>query len=152
MNLGGAQTTTGVASVLENADDDAVDPHLERIKNAAGEEDSDEEVLYAGSCFYYLFFIYFAPSIHHITSLQDEDFVADKDDGGSPSDDSDEEESDASESGNDKVISFLFSLNAFVTIGGVLFLFFFDVRREMPVLDITCMCSSTSMDYFHHIL
>jgi len=57
MNLGGGQTTTGVASVLENADDDAVDPHLERIKNAAGEEDSDEEVLYAGFCFYYLLFI-----------------------------------------------------------------------------------------------
>ncbi|XP_020259196.1 FACT complex subunit SSRP1-like [Asparagus officinalis] len=75
MNLGGTQTTNGVASVLENDDDDAVDPHLERIKNAAGGEDSDEE---------------------------DEDFVADKDDGGSPSDDSEEEESDASESGNEK--------------------------------------------------
>ena len=34
--------------------------------------------------------------------LQDEDFVIDKDDGGSPTDDSGEEESDASESGDEK--------------------------------------------------
>lgn len=74
MNLGDAQGTSGVAAVLENSDDEAVDPHLERIKNAreggAG-EDSDEE---------------------------DEDFVAEKDDAGSPTDDSEEEKSDASES------------------------------------------------------
>ncbi|KAF8408055.1 hypothetical protein HHK36_007196 [Tetracentron sinense] len=67
--------TAGVAAVLQNDDDDAVDPHLERIKNAAGGDESDEE---------------------------DEDFVADKDDGGSPTDDSGEEESDASESGHVK--------------------------------------------------
>ncbi|KAJ9152545.1 hypothetical protein P3X46_026103 [Hevea brasiliensis] len=74
MNLGDMQTTNGVAAVLQNEDDDAVDPHLERIKNEAGDE-SDEE---------------------------DEDFVADKDDEGSPTDDSGEEESDASESGDEK--------------------------------------------------
>ncbi|KAL7238431.1 hypothetical protein ACSBR2_004518 [Camellia fascicularis] len=56
-------------------DDDAVDPHLERIKNAVGDDESDEE---------------------------DEDFVADRDDGGSPTDDSGEEESDASDSGGEK--------------------------------------------------
>lgn len=39
-----------------------------------------------------------------MTFLQDEDFVADKDDGGSPSDDSEEEESDASESGDEKEV------------------------------------------------
>lgn len=74
MNLGGGQTANGVSSLFDNDDDDAVDPHLERIRNAAGGEDSDEE---------------------------DEDFVADKDDGGSPSDESGEEESDASESGGE---------------------------------------------------
>lgn len=37
-------------------------------------------------------------------SFQDEDFVAEKDDGGSPTDDSGEE-SDASESGDDKEVS-----------------------------------------------
>ncbi|XXG64352.1 hypothetical protein AAC387_Pa05g2330 [Persea americana] len=75
MNLAEGQTTDSVAAVLQNDDDDAVDPHLERIKNEAGGEESDEE---------------------------DEDFVAEKDDGGSPTDDSGEEESDASESGDDK--------------------------------------------------
>lgn len=44
MNLGDAKTTNTVAAVLDNDDDDAVDPHLERIKNAAGGEESDEEV------------------------------------------------------------------------------------------------------------
>ncbi|WOL08146.1 FACT complex subunit SSRP1 [Canna indica] len=73
LNLGEAQTTNGVTA-LQDDDDDAVDPHLERIKNAAGDE-SDEE---------------------------DEDFVVEKDDGGSPTDDSGEEESDASESGDEK--------------------------------------------------
>ena len=44
MNLGDAQPgSVGMAKVLENDDDDAVDPHLERIKNEAGDE-SDEEV------------------------------------------------------------------------------------------------------------
>ncbi|XP_054800044.1 FACT complex subunit SSRP1 [Prosopis cineraria] len=72
MNLGGVQATDGVAAVLQEDDDDAVDPHLERIKNAAGGDESDEE---------------------------DEDFVADEDDSGSPTDDSGEDESDASEGG-----------------------------------------------------
>lgn len=40
--------------------------------------------------------------------MQDEDFVADKDDGGSPTDDSGEEESDASESGGEKEVAILF--------------------------------------------
>ncbi|KAL0381072.1 UNVERIFIED_CONTAM: FACT complex subunit SSRP1 [Sesamum angustifolium] len=74
MNLGSAKSIDGVASVLTDVDD-AVDPHLERIKNEAIGDDSDEE---------------------------DEDFVAHKDDGGSPSDDSGEGESDASESGEEK--------------------------------------------------
>ncbi|KAI8023450.1 FACT complex subunit SSRP1 [Camellia lanceoleosa] len=72
MNLGDIRTADGVAAVLQSDDDDAVDPHLERIKNAAGEDESDEE---------------------------DEDFVADRIYGGSPTDDSGEEESDASDSG-----------------------------------------------------
>ncbi|XP_028780543.1 FACT complex subunit SSRP1 [Neltuma alba] len=72
MNLGGVQATDGVAAVLQEDDDDAVDPHLERIRNAAGGDESDEE---------------------------DEDFVADEDDGGSTTDDSGEDESDASEGG-----------------------------------------------------
>lgn len=44
MNLGGPQAADGVAAVLQNEDDDAVDPHLERIKNEAGGDESDEEV------------------------------------------------------------------------------------------------------------
>ncbi|CAL5401365.1 unnamed protein product [Camellia sinensis] len=76
MNLGDIRTTDGVAAILQSDDDDdAVDPHLERIKNAAGEDESDEE---------------------------DEDFVADRDNGGSPTNDSGEEESDASDSGGEK--------------------------------------------------
>ncbi|KAF2948806.1 hypothetical protein DAI22_01g061600 [Oryza sativa Japonica Group] len=76
MNLGDGQGATGgVTAVLRDTDDDAVDPHLERIKNQAGDEESDEE---------------------------DEDFVADKDDSGSPTDDSGGEDSDASESGGEK--------------------------------------------------
>ncbi|AES99589.1 putative chromatin remodeling & transcriptional activation HMG family [Medicago truncatula] len=77
MNLGDAQPTTGVAKVLEGDDDDAVDPHLERIRNEAGEDESDEE---------------------------DEDFVAEKDDEGSPTDDSGADDSDASQSGDEKEI------------------------------------------------
>lgn len=50
MNLGDAQTTASVAAVLQNEDDDAVDPHLERIKNEAGGEESDEEVLLLTDC------------------------------------------------------------------------------------------------------
>lgn len=45
MNLGSAKATEGVASVLQDAIDDAVDPHLERIKNEAIGDDSDEEVM-----------------------------------------------------------------------------------------------------------
>lgn len=43
MNLNEARATEGVP-VLPDDDDDAVDPHLERIKNEAGGDDSDEEV------------------------------------------------------------------------------------------------------------
>ncbi|KAJ4972492.1 hypothetical protein NE237_005666 [Protea cynaroides] len=75
LNLGDIRTTDGVAAVLQDDDDDAVDPHLERIKNAAGGDESDEE---------------------------DEDFIAEKDDGGSPTDDSGGEDSDASKSGDEK--------------------------------------------------
>jgi structure-specific recognition protein 1 len=73
MNLGGAGTADGVAAVLgDNDDDDAVDPHLTRIRNQAADE-SDEE---------------------------DEDFVmGEDDDGGSPTDDSGGDDSDASEGG-----------------------------------------------------
>lgn len=53
MNLGAAKTTEGVAAVLQDEDDDNVDPHLERIKNIVGEDDSDEEV------YIYLFLIFF---------------------------------------------------------------------------------------------
>jgi len=52
MNLGDGQPTAGIKKVLENDDDDAVDPHLERIKNAAGDDESDEEVI--KQIFYYL--------------------------------------------------------------------------------------------------
>ncbi|CAA3005807.1 FACT complex subunit SSRP1 [Olea europaea subsp. europaea] len=59
MNLGDVRTADGVAAVLQNNDDDAVDPHLERTRNESVGHESDEE---------------------------DEDFVVDKDDGGSPTD------------------------------------------------------------------
>lgn len=52
LNLTDAQTTNGVASALQD-DDDAVDPHLERIKNAAGDE-SDEEVPQVSLHIYFL--------------------------------------------------------------------------------------------------
>ncbi|PHT57082.1 FACT complex subunit SSRP1 [Capsicum baccatum] len=74
MNLNEARATEGVP-VLPDDDDDAVDPHLERIKNEAGGDDSDEE---------------------------DEDFVLDKDDGGSPTDESGGDDSDASASGGEE--------------------------------------------------
>lgn len=48
MNLGEQAATDGVARVLQSEEDDAVDPHLERIRNEAGEDESDEEV---SSCF-----------------------------------------------------------------------------------------------------
>ena len=40
-----------------------------------------------------------------MTPWQDEDFVADKDDGGSPTDDSEEEGSDASDTGDEKEVT-----------------------------------------------
>jgi len=43
MNLVDAEPTVGVAEVLEN-DDDVVDPHLERIRNEVGGDESDEKV------------------------------------------------------------------------------------------------------------
>uniref|UniRef100_A0A803RBI9 FACT complex subunit SSRP1 n=1 Tax=Cannabis sativa TaxID=3483 RepID=A0A803RBI9_CANSA len=43
MNLGNTRPTDGVASVLQDEDDDAVDPHLVRVKNEAGDDESDEE-------------------------------------------------------------------------------------------------------------
>ncbi|KAK1562064.1 hypothetical protein Q3G72_005550 [Acer saccharum] len=75
MNLGDMKTADGVAAVLQDEDDDAVDPHLERIKNEAGGDESDEE---------------------------DEDFVLDKDDEGSPTDDSGGDDSEGSDSGEEK--------------------------------------------------
>ena len=46
LNLGDGQGRAGgVTAVLQSTDDDSVDPHLERIKNQAGNEESDEEVL-----------------------------------------------------------------------------------------------------------
>lgn len=50
-NAGGVQNAEGVATVLQSDIDDAVDPHLERIRNGNGEE-SDEEVqfLFHFSC------------------------------------------------------------------------------------------------------
>ncbi|CAF2089966.1 unnamed protein product [Brassica napus] len=72
-NLGGAGTAEGVAAVLQE-EDDAVDPHLERIRNQAADE-SDEEA---------------------------SDFVGgEDDDGGSPTDDSggEDDDSDASDDG-----------------------------------------------------
>ena len=69
MNLGDSQGTSGFAAGLEGSDDEgAVDPHLNRIRSAReskgaglGDEESDEE---------------------------DEDFIAEKDDAGSPTDES----------------------------------------------------------------
>ena len=91
MNLGGdGQGASGVITdVLRNTDDDAVDPHLERIKNQAGDEESDEEVC----CFVMLLDAsLLSPSVYLLFICQDEDFVADKDDSGSPTDDSGDEE------------------------------------------------------------
>ncbi|XP_025806594.1 FACT complex subunit SSRP1-B-like, partial [Panicum hallii] len=46
LNLGdGQRITGGVTSVLESTDDDSMDPHLERIKNQACNEESDQDVL-----------------------------------------------------------------------------------------------------------
>ncbi|CAH9118603.1 unnamed protein product [Cuscuta epithymum] len=76
MNLRDSRPADGVTAVLRGPDDDdAVDPHLMRIRNQASEVESDEE---------------------------DEDFVAEKDDEGSPTDDSGEEGSDGSLSGGEE--------------------------------------------------
>lgn len=47
LNLGELKTADGVSRVLQSEDDDAVDPHLERIKNEAGGDESDDEVVKA---------------------------------------------------------------------------------------------------------
>lgn len=44
MNLGADKAADAITAVLQEDDDDAVDPHLERIKNEAGGDESDEEV------------------------------------------------------------------------------------------------------------
>lgn len=51
-NAGGVQNAEGVAAVLQSDIDDAVDPHLERIRNEANGDESDEEVrfLFPFSC------------------------------------------------------------------------------------------------------
>lgn len=111
MNFGDMQTANGVTAVLQNDDDDAVDPHLERIKNQAGGDESDEEVLFLRIHVSILFCASYMSS--HLDShlfiyfycLQDEDFVVEKDDGGSPTDDSGGDDSDASESGDEKEVS-----------------------------------------------
>lgn len=43
-NAGSVQNAEGVAAVLQSDIDDAVDPHLERIRNEAIGDESDEEV------------------------------------------------------------------------------------------------------------
>ncbi|KAG6396023.1 hypothetical protein SASPL_142161 [Salvia splendens] len=86
-NAGSVPNAEGVAAVLQSDIDDAVDPHLERIRNEAIGDESDEEVQ--------LLFPFSRLS-------EDEDFVIDKDDGGSPTDDSGGDDSDASDSGGEK--------------------------------------------------
>lgn len=44
MNLGDGKNANGESHAIDEDDDDAVDPHLARIKSAAGGEESDEEV------------------------------------------------------------------------------------------------------------
>lgn len=73
MSSGDSANQPSISIAPLSSDDETVDPHLRRIKDA--QDESDEE---------------------------DEDFVLDKDDGGSPTDDSDEEQSDASASGDEK--------------------------------------------------
>ncbi|CAN0890438.1 FACT complex subunit SSRP1 [Linum grandiflorum] len=76
MNLGGSQPTAGVP-IMDSVVDQPVDSYLVQIQNEAGAEESDEE---------------------------DEDFVAEKDDSGSPTDDSGDE-SNGSDSENEKEAS-----------------------------------------------
>lgn len=114
LNLGedGQDRTGAVAAALQSTDDDPVDPHLERIKNQAGDEESDEEVLCVCNLCSSLPILswsrmrnlFACKSYCNLFQLQDEDFVADKDDSGSPSDDS-EEGSDASISDGEKEVT-----------------------------------------------
>eukprot|EP00897_Mesotaenium_endlicherianum_P006283 jgi/Mesen1/5683/ME000288S04896 len=94
LNLGDDQVQGGaMAAALDRADsdDDAVDPHLNRIKTAreAGEvaEESDEELEARAASQYRC-----VETRTH--SSDDEDFVAEKDDSGSPSDESDDGDGD----------------------------------------------------------
>lgn len=52
MNLGDVQATNGVAAVIPN--DEYLDPHLERIRSEAGDDESDEE---ASSFLYFFNFV-----------------------------------------------------------------------------------------------
>lgn len=54
MNLGDAQVTDGVSPLLEVADDADPDPHLVRVQEEAGDEDSDEEVKLFSYLIYFL--------------------------------------------------------------------------------------------------
>jgi hypothetical protein len=72
MNLGNGQDTTGgVTDVLRDTDDDAVDPHLERIKNQAGDDESDEEVWcpVVGMLFVAVFFSFVTEPPSHVSLL-----------------------------------------------------------------------------------
>lgn len=53
MNLGDVKAADAIAAVLQEDDDDAVDPHLERIKNEAGGDESDEEVSLVAAFFFF---------------------------------------------------------------------------------------------------
>lgn len=53
MNLGDVKAADAIAAVLQEDDDDAVDPHLERIKNEAGGDESDDEVSLVAAFWYF---------------------------------------------------------------------------------------------------
>ncbi|KAL2935850.1 FACT complex subunit SSRP1 [Bienertia sinuspersici] len=72
MNLADGVNQPTIPIAPLSSDDETVDPHMTRIRGAQDESDED-----------------------------DEDFVLDKDDGGSPTDNSDEDQSDASVSGDE---------------------------------------------------
>ena len=61
--------------------------------------------------------------------LQDEDFVLDKDDGGSPTDDSGEEESDASESGEEKEANHFFFFHFICSVFKMIIFRFYSVTH-----------------------
>lgn len=69
MNLGESQTADGVAPLLEEADDDAVDPHLVRVKNEAGGDESDEEVLLLSYFLYVGVFLLLSDSLLRVMML-----------------------------------------------------------------------------------